>query len=378
MIPVNEPLIGDREIQYVMDCLKSGWISSAGKYIEEFEQKWAAYCGMKYGIAVSNGTTALQVAVRCLGLEPGDEVIMPTFTIISCAMAVVECGAVPVLVDADPRTWCMDMGQVAAKITGRSRAIMPVHIYGHPVDMDPLLDLAEKHGLLIIEDAAEVHGAEYLSRRDGANPIWKRCGGMGHISTFSFYANKLITTGEGGMVLTSDPGYAERARSLRNLCFRPERRFYHTELGYNYRLTNLQAAMGLAQLERFDEIVAKKRWMGQTYTERLKDIPFLQLPVEEPWAKNVYWMYGLVLDEGTRMDAIEFARYLGGRGVDSRPFFLGMHEQPVFYRMGLFEGDRYPIAERLARQGLYLPSGMTLKAEQIEYVVKQVRQVLKY
>jgi perosamine synthetase len=359
-----------------MDCLKSGWISSAGKYIEEFEQKWAAYCGMKYGIAVSNGTTALQVAVRCLGLEPGDEVIMPTFTIISCAMAVVECGGVPVLVDSDPRTWCMDVSQVAANITERTRAIMPVHIYGHPVDMDPLLDLAEKHGLMIIEDAAEVHGAEYLSRRDGANPSWKRCGGMGHISTFSFYANKLITTGEGGMVLTNDPGYAERARSLRNLCFRPERRFYHTELGYNYRLTNLQAALGLAQLERFDEIVAKKRWMGQAYTERLKDIPFLQLPVEEPWAKNVYWMYGVVLDGAAGMDAVEFARRLRALEVETRPFFLGMHEQPVFLQRGLFQGERYPGAERIARQGLYLPSGLALTEVQLDQVCEAVRKVL--
>jgi perosamine synthetase len=376
MIPVNEPLIGDREIQYVIDCLKTGWISSAGKYIEEFEEKWAAYCGMKYGIAVSNGTTALQVAARCLGLEPGDEVIMPTFTIISCALAVVECGAVPMLVDANPRTWCMDVGQVAAKITGRTRAIMPVHIYGHPVDMDPLLDLAEKHGLVIIEDAAEVHGAEYLSRRDGANPTWKRCGGLGHISTFSFYANKLITTGEGGMVLTSDPGYAERARSLRNLCFRPERRFYHTELGYNYRLTNLQAALGLAQLERFDEIVAKKRWMGQAYTERLKDIPFLQLPVEEPWAKNVYWMYGVVLDGAAGMDAAEFARRLRALEVETRPFFLGMHEQPVFLQRGLFQGEHYPVVERIARQGLYLPSGLALTESQLDQVCGAVRKEL--
>jgi perosamine synthetase len=376
MIPVNEPLIGDKEIQYVMDCLKTGWISSTGKYIEEFEKKWAAYCGMKYGVAVSNGTTALQVAARCLGLEPGDEVIMPTFTIISCALAVVECGGVPVLVDADPRTWCMDVGQVAARITERTRAIMPVHIYGHPVDMDPLLDLAEKHDLVIIEDAAEVHGAEYLSRRDSANPIWKLCGGLGRISTFSFYANKLITTGEGGMVLTKDPGYAERARSLRNLCFRPERRFYHTELGYNYRLTNLQAALGLAQLERFDEIVAKKRWMGQAYTERLKDIPFLQLPVEEPWAKNVYWMYSLVIDGAAGMDAVEFARRLRALDVETRPFFLGMHEQPVFLQRGLFQGEHYPVAERLARQGLYLPSGIALTESQLDQVCDTVRTVL--
>ena len=376
MIPVNEPLLGERELEYVTECIKTGWISSAGRFIEGFEEKWAAYCGMKYGIAVSNGTTALQVAVRCLDLKPGDEVIMPTFTIISCALAVVESGGVPVLVDSEPRTWCMDVGQVESKITPRTRAIMPVHIYGHPIDMDPLLALADKYHLAIIEDAAEVHGAEYLSGRNGSDQVWKRCGGIGDISTFSFYANKLITTGEGGMVLTNDPKYAEKARSLRNLCFLPDRRFCHTELGFNFRLTNIQAALGLAQLERFDEIVAKKRWLGQAYTERLKDIAVLQLPVEESWARQVYWMYGLVLDESTGMDAVEFARRLEALGVQTRPFFLGMHEQPVFLEWGLFRDENYPVAERVARQGLYLPSGLALTPEQLERVCKALRMVL--
>jgi perosamine synthetase len=376
MIAVNEPLLDGRELEYVTECIRTGWISSAGHFIEEFEEKWAAYCGMKYGIAVSNGTTALQVAVRCLDLEPGDEVILPSFTIISCALAIFENGGVPVLVDSDPRTWCMNVSQVESRITDRTRAIMPVHIYGHPVDMDPLIKLAAKHHLVIIEDAAEVHGAEYLTRRTETDPVWKRCGGMGQISTFSFYANKLITTGEGGMVLTSDPVYAEKARSLRNLCFRPERRFYHTELGYNYRMTNLQAALGLAQLERFDQIVAKKRWTGKAYTERLKDIPFLQLPIEEPWAHQVYWMYGLVLDEKTGMDAVAFAKKLDALGVQTRPFFLGMHEQPVFWDRGLFKDEYYPVAECLSKQGLYLPSGLALTESQLDEVSKVVRKVL--
>jgi perosamine synthetase len=376
IIPVNEPLIGAREIEYVSECLRTGWISSAGRFIEEFERKWAAYCGMKYGIAVSNGTTALQVAARCLGLQPGDEVIMPTFTIISCALAVVECGAVPVLVDSDPRTWCMDVSQVEAKITHRTKAIMPVHIYGHPVDMEPLLTLAEKYHLAILEDAAEAHGAEYLSGRHGPNPVWKRCGGMSDISCFSFYANKLITTGEGGMVLTNRADLAVKARSLRNLCFRPERRFYHTELGYNFRLTNLQAALGLAQLERFEQIVAKKRWMGQAYSERLKDIPTIQLPVEEPWARQVYWMYGLVLDESTGIDALELAHRLKAKSVETRPFFLGMHEQPVFLERSLFQGERYPVAELIARQGLYLPSGLALTQEHMDQVCDEINEVL--
>jgi perosamine synthetase len=375
MIPVNEPLLGDREIEYVTECIRTGWISSAGRFIEEFEDQWAAYCGMKYGIAVSNGTVALQTAVGCLGLEPGFQVIMPTFTIISCALAIVYGGGTPILVDCDPRTWCMDVSQVEEKITDHTRAIMPVHIYGHPVDMDPLRELADRHRLIIIEDAAEAHGAEYLANRNDA-PEWQRCGGMGHINCFSFYANKLITTGEGGMVLTNDPVLAEKARSLRNLCFRQEKRFYHTELGNNYRLTNLQAALGLAQMERIDGIIEKKRWIGKAYTERLRDIPGIQLPIEEPWARQIYWMYGLVLDESTRTNAIEVAHQLKSKGIETRPFFLGMHEQPVFHRMGLFRSEKHPVAERIARQGFYLPSGLTLAESQIDQVSEAVRKVL--
>jgi perosamine synthetase len=376
MIPVNEPLLGEREMEYVSECLRTGWISSAGRFIEEFEAQWATYCGMQFGIAVSNGTTALQVAVACLDLEPGAEVIMPSFTIISCALAVVYNGGIPVLVDSDPRTWCMDVAQIEAKITSKTRAIMPIHIYGHPVDMDPLWDLARTYNLAIIEDAAEVHGAEYLSGRDGHSPTWRRCGGLGDLSVFSFYANKLITTGEGGMVLTNNQEHANKARSLRNLCFRLEQRFYHTELGHNFRLTNLQAALGLAQLERLDAIIAKKRWIGRGYTENLKSVPGLQLPVEEPWARQVYWMYGIVLDEATGLNAAEFAQRLKDLGVDTRPFFLGMHEQPVFHKRGWFKRERYPVAERLSRQGLYLPSGLTLTQEQMDTVCRAVKQAL--
>jgi perosamine synthetase len=376
MLPVNEPLIGEKEIEYVLDCLRTGWISSSGKYLEAFEQAWADYCGKRYGIAVSNGTTALQVAVACLELHPGEEVILPSFTIISCAQAVTYNGGVPVLVDSDPDTWCMDVSQVESRITPRTRAVMSVHIYGHPVDMDPLIALASQHGLSIIEDAAEAHGAEYLSDRDSASPTWRRCGSLGDISVFSFYANKLVTTGEGGMVLTDDPQIAEKARSLRNLCFRRERRFYHTALGHNFRLTNLQAAIGLAQVERMPDTIARKRWMGESYTKRLKHISTIQLPVEKPWARQVYWMYGMVLDEHTGMDAAEFAKMLLAQGIETRPFFLGMHEQPVFKDMGLFEGESYPVAERIARQGLYLPSGLTLTISDIERVCTAVEKIL--
>lgn len=359
MIPVNEPRIGEKEIAYVNECLKTGWVSSEGRFIDEFERQWAAYCGMKFGIAVSNGTTALELAIESLGLQPGDEVILPSFTIISCAQAVVYGGGTPVLVDCDPRTWCMDVSQVEAKINSRTRAIMPVHIYGHPVDISPLLALSEKHRLTLIEDAAEANGAEYKGRR---------CGSFGHISCFSFYANKIITTGEGGMLLTNDESTADRLRSMRNLCFKKERRFYHTALGHNFRLTNMQAALGLAQLEYIEESIQHKRWLGKTYTEKLSHLDGLQLPVEEDWAKNVYWMFGIVLDEKSGMDAVEFARRLAARGIMTRPFFLGMHEQPVLLERGFFHGESYPVTERISRFGLYLPSGMTLTEAQLNEV----------
>jgi len=376
VIPVNEPRLGERELAYVTECIRTGWVSSAGRFIGEFEQRWAAYCGRRHGIAVCNGTAALQVAVAALDLQPGDEIVIPAFTIISCALAVIYNDCVPVLVDCNPHTWCMDVSQVEGKITPRTRAIMPVHVYGHPVDMDPLLDLADERGLAIVEDAAEAHGAQYLSRRNNACPVWQPCGSFGTLSCFSFYANKLITTGEGGMVLTDDPGLAARVRSLCNLCFQPERRFYHAELGHNYRMTNLQAALGLAQLERIDQIVAHKLWIGREYTRQLRDIENLQLPIEASWARNAYWMYGVVLSERTNVDAHQFAQRLREHGVDTRPFFLGMHEQPVLHDQGLFHDEHYPVAERIARQGLYLPSGLALTGEQLASVCTVVREVL--
>ena len=376
-IPVNEPLLGAKELEYVTECVQSGWVSSAGPFIDRFEDRWAQYCGRRHGVAVSNGTVALQLSVACLNLEEGDEVIMPTFTIVSCATAALYNGAVPVLVDADPATWCMDVSQIEARITPRTRAVMPVHIYGHPVDMDPILGLANQYGLAIVEDAAEAHGAEYLSGRMTDRPVWRRCGSFGALSCFSFYANKLVTTGEGGMVLTDDVELAQRARSLRNLCFQPGQRFLHEELGFNFRLTNLQAAIGLAQTERIEGIVARKRWIGQEYTRRLAGIEAIQLPMEQPWARQVYWMYGIVVSEETGKDARAVANALAARGIETRPFFLGMHEQPVLQRRGLFRGERFPVTERLARQGLYLPSGLALTEAQIETVCGVLREVLK-
>ncbi len=367
MIFVNEPLLDGNEKKYLNECIDTGWISSEGPFVRRFQDEFADYIGQKHGIAVCNGTAALEVAMAAIDLNPGDEVIIPTFTIISCALAVLRRGGVPVLVDIEPETWCMDIDQVKAKITPKTKAIMPVHMYGHPVDMDPVMELAEKHKLYVIEDAAEVHGAEYKGRK---------CGNIGHINCFSFYANKIITTGEGGMVVTNDDDLAERVRLHRNLCFKEGRRFYHEELGENYRMTNLQAAVGVAQLERIEEFVEIKRRNGAQYNGHLADIGPIQIPVEKAWAKNVYWMYGIVLDESTGHNAESFAAKLKNKKIGTRPFFLGMHEQPVFHKMGLFKNESYPVADRLARQGLYLPSGLTLTDDQINEVVTAVKETI--
>jgi perosamine synthetase len=375
VIPVNEPDLRPAELARVTEAILAGQISSAGTDVRVFEERWAAYCGRRHGVAVTNGTAALQLAVACLDLEPGDEIIMPTFTIISCALAAAHCGAVPRLVDANPRTWCIDAGAIRNAIGPRTRAIMPVHIYGHPVDMDPILVVAEQHGLAVIEDAAEAHGAEYRSARGGAE-TWLRCGSFGAMSCFSFYANKLLTTGEGGMLVTDDDGLAQRARMLRNLAFEPGRRFRHDRLGFNFRMSNLQAALGIPQVARMDDIVAKKRALAAAYMRGLRDLVGITLPVEEPWAKSVFWMYGLVVDPNTELDAEALAKRLADRGVETRPFFLGLHEQPVFRRLGWSTHQEFPVAERLARQGLYLPSGLGLRPEQVEQVIDAVRTSL--
>lgn len=368
-IPVNEPALNGNERQYLLECLDTGWISSEGPFVERFETGMAQRVGRQYGIAVANGSAALEVAVAALGLGPGDEVILPTFTIISCAAAIVRAGAKPVVVDADPITWNMDVGQIEARITPQTKAIMVVHIYGLPVDMDPLLDIAHRHNLAIIEDAAEMHGQTYKGQP---------CGSFGDISTFSFYANKHITTGEGGMVLTDAPNLAERCRSLRNLCFQPQQRFVHQELGWNFRMGNLQAALGVAQLEQLDHFIQRKRDMGQRYTEGLAHIPGLQLPLAATdYADNVYWVYGIVLKDEVPFNATEAMQRLKAKDIGTRPFFWPMHEQPIFHKMGLFEGEKYPIAERLARRGFYIPSGLGLTEAQLEQVLIAVQEVME-
>ena len=367
-IPVNEPLLNGNEKKYLCECIDTGWISSEGPFVKDFEQKMSASVNRKYGIAVSNGTAALEVAVQALGIGEGDEVIMPAFTIISCAMAVTKTGAVPVLVDSDINTWNISAEKIEAKITSRTKAIMIVHLYGLPAEVDKILILAKKYSLKVIEDAAEMHGQTYKG---------KPCGSFGNISIFSFYPNKHITTGEGGMVVTDDEELAKRCVLLRNLCFRKDVRYVHDEISGNYRFTNLQAAVGLAQLERLDEFVARKRAMGRYYTEQLKDLEGLILPIEKTdYADNIYWVYGIVLGREINADNKTVQKLLAEEGIGSRTFFWCMHEQPVYQKEGMFQDENYPNAEYLARKGFYIPSGLALTQEQMETVVRKVKKVV--
>jgi perosamine synthetase len=367
-IAVNEPLLDGNEKAYLSQCIDTGWISSEGPFVKQFEQALASRVRRKWGIAVCNGTAALDAAVEALGIGPGDEVIMPAFSIISCIGQIIRCGATPVLIDSDERTWNMDTRQIEDKISPRTKAIMIVHIYGLPVDIDPVLDIARRHGLHVLEDAAEMHGQTY---RD------QPCGSFGDISTFSFYPNKLVTTGEGGMIVTNNDELAADCYSLRNLCFQPERRFVHERLGWNLRMTNLQAALGVAQLERLDEFVVRKRTMGMRYNQLLAGVKGLQLPLTHTdYAQNIYWVYGLVIDDAVNLDGAEAIRRLASLGIGCRPFFCPMHQQPVLRARGLFEGQSYPVAERLYSKGFYIPSGLALTDAQLTRVATAVREIV--
>lgn len=365
---VNEPVLDGNEKKYLNECIDTNWISFEGPFVKRFEDGMAKLTNRKYGIAVANGSVALDTAVMALQIGEGDEVIMPTFTIMSCAAPIVRCGAKPVLVDADPLTWNMKVEDIEEKITERTRAIMVVHIYGLPVDMDKVIEIAKKHNLYIIEDAAEMHGQTYKGRP---------CGSFGDISTFSFYPNKHITCGEGGMVVTNDDDLAERCKLVRNLFFSPKKRYIHEELGYNFRMTNLQAALGCAQLEKLSKTVAKKRHIGSLYNQLLADVEGIQLPVSHTdYAENIYWVYGIVLHDDINTDADEVMKALGEEGIGTRGFFWGMHEQPVFKKMHLFDGESYPVAEKLARRGFYIPSGVNLTDDDQMYVVEKLITVL--
>ena len=363
IIPVSDPRLDGNELRYVTQCIQSNWISSAGRFVREFEDAFAAAMGCPHGVATSNGTTSLHLALATLGIGPGDEVIIPTFTMIATANAVRYTGATPVLVDAERETWNLDVTQLERKVTPRTRGLLLIHTYGHPVEMDPLLDLAERRGLWVVEDAAEAHGARYKGR-----PI----GSLGRAASFSFYANKIITTGEGGMVTTNDAELARIARRLRDHAFSDERHFWHKYLGFSYRMTNLQAAIGLAQTERLEEFVEIRRTNAARYTKALSKIPGLTLPVERPWARNVYWMYGVVVEDEFGISRDELRRRLARRGIETRTFFIPIHLQPIYYAH--FQGQRYPVAEELCQRGLYLPSGATLTEAEITYVCEMVRE----
>lgn len=367
-IPVNTPLLEGNEKKYLCECIDTGWISSEGPFVKRFERDCASYAGRKYGIAVANGTAALEIAVRALGLEKGSEVIVPDFTIISCVQAIVNAGLVPVPVDCGFTTWNMDVSMLEELISEKTKAIMAVHIYGLAVDMNPVLELAEKYRLKVIEDAAEAHGLTYNG---------KPCGSFGDVSIFSFYANKHVACGEGGMILTDNAEIEEKCRSFRNLCFKRERRFVHDELGYNFRMGNLQAAVGVAQLERIEQTIQRKKQIGRRYRELLGHLQGVLQPLERTTGcENIYWVYGLVLDGNWEFDAAYVMQKLAVRGIGTRPFFYPMHLQPVFRGMDLFQNVACPNSKKLARNGFYIPSGVGLTDDEIEIVAEEVKKVL--
>jgi perosamine synthetase len=365
-IPVCVPSLNGREAEYLLEAVTSTWISSRGKYLERFEKEFPAYVGVKYGTATCNGTLALHLALRALNLGPGDEVILPSFTMIASAFALCYCGVVPVFVDCDPEDWNMRVDKLEAALSPRTRAVMVVHIYGHPTEMGPVMEFARKHNLLVIEDAAEAHGSEYQGQR---------CGSFGDAACFSFFANKNITTGEGGMVVTDDAELYDRLRYLKNLAFPlgDARRYDHDEIGFNYRMSNLHAALGCAQLEKADEYVQQRRCNAAMYNERLRDIPGLQLPVERPWAKNTYWMYGVVCQDELGVSRDDLVRELAATGVETRNFFKPMHQQKAIQDYGFRAPEPMPHSEFLGQRGLYLPSSSSLSEAEIDYVADAIR-----
>ena len=358
MIPVWEPVLDGNEERYVRDCLETNWISSLGRYITRFEEAFGAWCGMPHAVACSSGTAALHLSLVALGVGPGDEVLIPDFTLIVSANTVILAGARPVLVDSDPKTWCLDPGRIEEKITPRTKAIMAVHMYGHPCDMPAIEAVARRHGLSVIEDCAEAHGAEIAGRKVGT---------FGNAGCYSFYGNKILTTGEGGMVLTRDAALAAKLRLLRDQGFEPPR-FVHRVMGFNYRLTNVQAAIGLAQTEKADEKVARKRKIAGWYLSLLASGSDVEVPIEAPGAKSVYWMFGVKLGRSFPQGRDAVMEELKGKGIETRAFFCPMHRQPVFSDGGdpRFPdvGGDYPVSDDLWNRGLYLPSGPGLTREQ--------------
>lgn len=369
IVPISVPNLNGNELKYLTDCVKSGWISSKGKYVTMFSEKFASYINAKAAFGVSSGTTALHLALVALGIGREDEVIMPTFTMISCANAITYTNATPVPVDSEINTWNIDPFEIEENITEKTKAIMVVHLYGHPVDMGQIMNIARKYNLYIIEDVAEAHGAEYKG---------KKVGTIGDIGCFSFYANKIITTGEGGMFVTNSQELAERARKLRDQAYNEELRKWlvHDEIGFNYRMTNMQAAIGLAQLERINQFIETHRKNARLYNALLKDISGIKLPPEETWAKNVYWMYTILVDEcefGFSRDNL--MKKLEAKGIETRSVFYPIHLQPPYKKKYLH--GIYPVAEKLSKMGINLPSGNTTKEEEVYYVADCIKELAK-
>jgi perosamine synthetase len=366
MIPVNTPVITKESKYFVAKALEEGWISSAGPYIEQFEQEFAKFIGVKHAISVNTGTAALHIALLAAGIGEGDEVIVPAFTMAASWMAVMHTGATPIFVDVEKDIYTIDPKLIAATITKKTKAIMPVHIYGHPADMDQILTIAKKHNLIVIEDAAESHGALYKGKMTGS---------IGDINAFSFYANKIITTGEGGMVTTNNDSFAEVARRMKDLAHSKAKRFIHDALGYNYRMTSMQAALGSGQLTHVEEFLATKRHMADQYKKGLTGIPGLTLPITRDWATHVYWMYAILVDEEKfGMNKDEFRAILLKKGVDTRDFFYAPNTQPALTDKGL-GGGKFPVTERIARDGCYLPSGLAITDAQIKEVCETIRAI---
>ncbi len=364
-IPVCEPALSGNELEYVSEAIRTNWISSAGRYIPEFERAFAAACEAQHGIACTNGTTALHLAMAVLDLGPGDEAILPTFTMIATPNCVRYTGATPVLVDSETTTWNLDLNQVEDAITPKTKVIIPVHTYGHPVDMDALREMADRHGLWVVEDAAEAHGARYKGRR---------IGGLGDAACFSFYGNKIITTGEGGMITTNDAQIASLARNLRDHAFSTERHFWHRYLGFNYRMTNLQAAVGVAQTEKLDDYVVARRRNAALYSELLADVEGITTPPEVGEVENVFWMYGILVDaRAYGLNRNQLREALAARGIETRTFFIPIHYQPIYHDQ--FAGQSFPVAEKFCADGLYLPSASSLTESQVRYVADAVGEI---
>jgi perosamine synthetase len=391
MIPVNEPFVAKNTLKYVGDCIKSGWISSAGAYIRKFEEAFARYLGVKHAVTTTSGTTALHLALASAGIGHGDEVIIPALTMIAVPYAVLYTGARPALVDVDRELFNIDPARVREFITkecrydkrrnvlvnrktrGFIRAILPVHLYGHPCPMDEIMAIAGEYRLLVIEDAAEAHGALYFP--DGKKEKVLKAGAMGDIGCFSFYANKIVTTGEGGMVVTNSDRTAERARRLKDLAHAPKKRFLHTELAFNYRMTNIQAAMGLAQLEEIENYISIKQRMAAAYEKQLSGVEGLTLPNEKPWARNVYWMYAVVVEKEFGISRDDLMGKLKDAGIDTRAFFIPVHRQPVFAKEKIHQRRSFPVSEELSGKGLYLPSGLALTGNQIKQVCRAIKKI---